>query len=99
MIDPFDGEDLLTASEVAKLLPGRPHACTIWRWMTRGVRGHKLESLFLSGARRTTKSAVCFFLAQVTADADGHAPAPAPTAAQRLQQIEQAERELDDAGI
>jgi hypothetical protein len=27
----------LTPTEAAKLIPGRPHTCSVWRWCVKGV--------------------------------------------------------------
>jgi hypothetical protein len=88
MLDPF-AEEMLTAVEAAKLIPGRPDSCTVWRWMTRGVRGQKLESLICNGARRTNRTAIREFLARITAEANGEsAPAKVRTSRQRKRRIE-----------
>jgi hypothetical protein len=38
----FSPETLLSLTEAAALLPGRPHVSTLHRWRLRGVRGVKL---------------------------------------------------------
>jgi hypothetical protein len=97
MIDPFL-EDLLTLSEAARLLPGRPHTSTLWRWIHKGIKGCRLESIFVGGTRRTSKQALGRFFAATTAAADGTAPI-VRTPTQREKAIAAAEKELAAAGI
>ena len=33
----IDRDDLLTLTEAAKRLPGRPHRSTLWRWARKGI--------------------------------------------------------------
>jgi len=97
-IDPFGGAELLTCAQAAKLLPGHVAASTVWRWMTRGCRGHRLASIIVSGARRTTKDAIREFLAAITAEADGLRP-PLRTPRQRERAADAADRRLARAGM
>jgi Protein of unknown function (DUF1580) len=61
----MDQDEHLTLSDAAKSLPSRPHLSTIWRWATRGVRGHKLETLVIGGRRYTTPGRISAFLARL----------------------------------
>lgn len=56
-------EDLISLSQAARELPGRPHLSTIWRWTTRGVRGVVLETLVVAGRRFTSHEALQRFVA------------------------------------
>lgn len=91
-------DQLLTLSQAAKLLPGKPHVSTLWRWVQHGCRGIKLESLVLAGRRFTSREALDRFAAATTAAANGSV-APLRTAKQRQRDIRRAEQELRDAGI
>ena len=63
--------DYILLSEAAKIIPGRPHQSTIWRWAIRGVRGVKLETIQAGKRRFTTKEAIDQFLAELnTSDAE-----------------------------
>jgi len=97
-IDPFGGEPLLTCAQAAKKLPGNVAASTVWRWMTRGCRGHRLASILISGTRRTTKTAIREFLAAITAEADGLRP-QSRTPRQRERAADAADRRLSAAGM
>ncbi len=94
MID-VTNEKLLTLTEAAALLPGRPSVCTLWRWRTRGARGRKLESVVLGGKVYTSAEALQRFAEQ----RGGIASPTIRTPAQRQRAIERAERELSDAGF
>ena len=87
-------EDLISLSQAARELPGRPHLSTIWRWTTRGVRGVVLETLVVAGRRFTSHEALQRFVAATTAAATRAAPAVS-VSGRRIQDIEQAEREFD----
>lgn len=65
MIDIYE-EPLITLSEAAKLLPGRPAASTLWRW-SRGLRGVRLATVLIGGKRYTNRSAIQKFSAALTA--------------------------------
>ena len=95
MID-LQRETLITLAEAAKLIPGRPSACSIWRWRTRGVKGRKLECVKIGGRAYTSLEAIARFGIQ-----QGGTEGPlASTTRQRqraaIERVEQAERELDD---
>ncbi len=60
-------ENLITVTKAAKLInPSRPPSvATLWRWLSRGVRGAKLESVLIGGIRYTSHEAVTRFLARL----------------------------------
>lgn len=97
---PIDTETeiLLTLTEAAKTLPGRPSVTTLWRWRTRGVRGVRLDTCAVGGRRYTSREAIQRFIAATTAAADGE-PAPLRTPHERQRAIDRAERELDALGV
>jgi hypothetical protein len=62
-------QNALSINEIAKLVPGRPHTATIWRWITRGVKGRKLASITVGGRRLVTLAALEEFLFAPTSSA------------------------------
>ena len=97
MIDP-QTENLVSLTDAAKTLPGRPNVTTIWRWRNRGVRGVKLETILSGGRRFTSIEALRRFQDQVTAVADG-APVRSETPRQRERAISQAEKQAEQLGV
>lgn len=96
MINP-QTESLVSLTDAAKSLPGRPNITTMWRWRNRGIRGVKLETILIGGRRMTSLEAMARFFAATTAAADGiqvHDETPR----QRERALVQAEKELSDAG-
>ena len=59
-------ETPITIAEVPLHIPKRRgrkvHYSTVYRWMTKGVRGRRLESLLIGGVRYTTLEALARFL-------------------------------------
>ena len=71
MINP-ETETLVSLTDVAKSLPGRPNITTIWRaWQNRGIRGVRLETILIGGRHMTSREAMARFFAATTAAADG----------------------------
>ena len=94
-------ENLITISEAARLLPGRPHSSTVWRFHARGVKGVKLETIVSGGRRFTSQEAVERFIAATTLAVDGAnstASAAVMTSA-RKRQLAAADAVLAKAGI
>jgi hypothetical protein len=48
--------EYITLAQATKLIPGRPHVATAWRWGTHGVRGVKLQTI-RSGSKVLTTPA------------------------------------------
>jgi len=72
MID-LKSEALLTMAQAARLRPlgrgGRPtHPSTIYRWISRGVRGFRLEGIRLGGTLYTSREALQRFAEKLTKD-------------------------------
>jgi len=97
MIDP-QTESVVSLTDVAKSLPGRPNITTIWRWRNRGVRGVKLETILLGGRRMTSHEALARFFAATTAAADDE-PIRSATPRQRELAIERAERRAQELEV
>lgn len=55
-------EDVLSMSQAAKELPGRPHVSTLWRWANRGVRGVKLETVCIGDRIFTSRQSLTRFI-------------------------------------
>ena len=91
-------DSLLTISQAAKSLPMRPNVSTVWRWVQRGARGVKLDTVLVGGRRYTSKEALQSFVERSTAAANSDAT-PVRTSKQRERAIEQAERACKQAGI
>ena len=95
MID-ISSEQMLTLTQAAKLLPGRPSVVTLWRWRSKGVKGRKLETVAIGGRTYTSREA----LERFARHDGGNAEAVAiRTPKQRERAIRQAEAELAKAGI
>lgn len=97
MIDP-NSETLLSLTDAANTLPGRPNVTTVWRWRNRGVRGVRLETICLGGRRFTSREALSRFFAATTAAADGQ-PLRSETPRQRESAIDRAERQATELGV
>jgi hypothetical protein len=67
-------EVLFRVKDAVEKASGRtPHAATIHRWVKRGVRGIKLETVILGGLRFTSVEAVHRFMDRTTEAYDGKA--------------------------
>jgi len=65
-IDPFH-EDVFPLRETPKRMKGRRvHPSTVWRWVQRGVRGHKLETIRIGGITCTSEKALARFFAALS---------------------------------
>ncbi len=51
-------ERLLTLKEAAAFLPRRPHLATMYRWMSRGIQGVRLERVKCGGTTYTSIEAL-----------------------------------------
>lgn len=88
---------------VAREVPNREgrrgiNISTLWRWIQRGIKGQRLESVMVGGIRMTSREALQRFFTATTAAADGNKPT-VRTNAQRQRAIDEAEAELSAAGI
>lgn len=94
----LDGEELLTFTQAAKVLPQRRGGSkvaisTLWRWSRRGSRGVVLRTVRVGGAVYTSREALVDFI--TARSAVDHAPQqPMPTTASK-----RAMRQLDDMGL
>jgi hypothetical protein len=97
MID-ITTEHLLDFRQASRLLPSNPHKSTLHRWSLRGINRIRLETCKVGGRRLTSLEAISRFVAATTAAADGNPPVTC-TPSQRQRAIDQAARELRDAGV
>jgi hypothetical protein len=91
MID-INTEHLLTLAQAARLRPagrqGRPtHPSTVYRWISRGLRGHRLESIRLGGTLYTSREALQRFAEQLTLEQGGTTAFPAEADRQRAAHV------------
>ena len=69
-IDPFT-EEMFSLQDAAKKLPplraGRPvNVSTIWRWVTNGYKGIKLETINIGERTMTSTDAMSRFFQEIT---------------------------------
>jgi len=98
MID-TQSETLVPINAAPMHVPTRPHVATVWRWIQRGVRGVKLDTVLIGGKRYTSTEAIARFIGGTTAASD---PTPTSTTPSRSKareaEIERAEREFETVG-
>lgn len=105
-----EGVDHLTLAQAAKLAPGRPSTCCIWRWCRTGIKSRggeriRLHHVRCGGRLFTSKVALeAFFDAVAQADREhfDRSPAPVPsvpTNRQRERSQQAAEQVLRAGGI
>jgi hypothetical protein len=95
-------EEMLTMTEAAKRMPGRPNASSVWRWYTKGVRGVRLETIKCGAKRLTSTEAIARFIAASTAAADGSVEASRPrheTQVPRDRRLRLVDAELNRLGV
>lgn len=81
MIDHQD-EQLIRLTKVPDHLPGtdqgnRVHPATIYRWVSRGIRGVRLETVRIGGGRYTSIEALHRFIEATSDEASADAPGTA----------------------
>src|SRR5262245_66623007 len=99
MIDVHEvhGESLISLPEACRIIPGRPHLATVYRWFQRGVRGGiKLETALVGGRRFTSREAVQRFVDRLSGDRSDALQLRTPR--QRQIAVEKANAELAAAG-
>src|SRR5438128_2214980 len=98
-------EPPISLAEAAKSIPSgrgakRTHISTVFRWISRGVSGVRLEALRLGGRWVTSREAVQRFAERLTAERSGAQPTlTTRTSARRTAATARAEVELQRIGI
>jgi len=105
----LENERLLTLAGAARYLSkkmpdrwgGKPcHISSVYRWTARGVKGVRLETLQVVGAKMTSVEAIGRFVARLSGNAPGSSETtPAKLAAAGRKRLAEADRQLDAAGI
>jgi len=94
MIDPFH-ETMLPLAKAARSIPGRKVSPqTVYRWISHGIEGVKLEALNVGGRMQTSQEALSRFFQAVTA-----AKRPADAEPDDTARSERTERRLEAAGL
>jgi hypothetical protein len=73
-IAPLDNDEYLSIPQVAARLPGRPSACTIWRFRTKGFRGIRLTTTRCGGKIFVRRSDLETFLRAINGDGGADGP-------------------------
>ena len=99
MID-ISTEHLIPISDVPRRLPPRPtgrrvHISAVYRWIQRGVRGTRLESIKIGGTAYTSSEALQRFADGLSATPAAQAPPQPRTTVTRQKQIDQAAKAVD----
>ena len=87
-------EELLTLAEASHVIPTRPDVRTIWRWLERGCRGVRLDSIRIGGRRYTSREAIERFLGTLNDERQED-----PPATRRTRRIRRAQAELAEHGL
>jgi len=99
MID-LERDELISLSQLARRIPsttGRGvNPSSVFRWATKGVRGHRLEVVHVVGRMLTTWHAFVDFSAAVSSGRINSVATPVPLQARR---VRDAKNVLRDAGI
>ena len=108
----IDRDDLLTLSEAARRLPGRPHRSTLWRWARKGIglpdggraylRVHRLGRRVLIAPEDIEAFAATLANAYQTHDEHYDEQSRRPRTrrdSRRTSRTERAEREADALGL
>lgn len=91
------------AAVVEEMTGHRPAIQTLYRWVQRGIVGVRLETVYIGGHQKTTRTMLTDFFARVTEAKSGSrreiAPADHLRAKKRAAAIYRAEQELRKDGI
>ena len=99
MID-ISNEHLIPICDVPRRLPPRStgkrvHISAVYRWVQRGVRGLRLETIKVGGTAYTSQEALQRFADGLSGQQRDSATSPLATSLTRQKQIERAEREVE----
>jgi hypothetical protein len=99
MID-IQTEQLRSLTDASRLIPSKPHPSTLWRWWKRGIRGVKLETVVIGGARYTSVEALQRFADRLSAPGGGASTARTRKGGNgNRRRLEAVERELEALGL
>ena len=90
MIAQLQGQHF-TLKQICQLLPGRPNVCTVWRWINKGCRGHRLASVRVGGINYVAERELERFLSAI----NGGSSVKINSAAERAKQLAKVDRDLD----
>ena len=94
----YENETIITLGEGCRAFPPNGISdATMARWIQKGIKGVRLETLLIGGRRVTSREAIARFIAAQNPD-DSHA-IPAITPAQRHRQSEAARTDLQRMGV
>ena len=98
MID-IANEHLIPLREVPKCLPPRPtgrriHISAVYRWMTRGLHGIRLETVKIGGTTYTSQEALQRFADELSTIAPNPPTSPKAKILTRQRQLDQAARQV-----
>jgi hypothetical protein len=93
-------DNLIPIREVPKRLPPRPggkriHISAVYRWIQRGVRGVKLETVRVGGTSYTSTEALQAFAEGLSAVGDSRVVSNGTPTTNRQRQIERASAEVE----
>ncbi len=94
----LDAEEVVTLSAAANLpiFPKKLHLATIYRWIQRGIKGVRLESVKIGGTHCTSVEAVRRFIERTN---EPDSAAVGHTSARREAEIAAAEAATEAAGV
>ena len=92
----IDPEQHYRVTQVSKLVPGRPHVTTIWRWVLAGAGGRRLRSIKVGGRRFILGQDLLDFMA---AESEPAECTPTRSPAARRRASERAACELEKLGV
>jgi hypothetical protein len=79
--------DLIPVSKAGQFIPSRPSRATVWRWVLKGIRGHRIETVFVGSRRYVTREAIAAWLAAINSQDQ---PPPRVSSDQRERQAKNA---------
>jgi len=99
MID-LTQETLISLRDVPKRLPPRSngkrlHISAVYRWLLRGVRGHRLESIRIGGTTYTSEEALQRFADRLSQPRTSPSSNIAVSTLSRQREIDRAAREVE----
>ena len=91
--------DFLSLSQASQAIPGRPHICTVFRWITRGCGGVKLKAVKAGTRWKVPRTELARFMEELTKRSGGEMPDTTQSPKQRQLRVKRAELALAKDGI